>query len=164
MLIWSLVGPQPSSYPKKADGSSDNKSRAPAKCERRQRNKRRSDDGPNGRTSVKDKSFWFLAHEKFSLASYSYLLVPVPTTAMRQGDFSGLSNSSGVLQQLYDPSTTVSSSNCNSSGVANVACRTPFANNQIPLARLAPAAKVLLDITPAPSLNANPLIQSNLQA
>ncbi len=30
----------------------------------------------------------------------------VPTVAMRNGDFSGLINSAGILQQLYDPATT----------------------------------------------------------
>ena len=32
----------------------------------------------------------------------------VPTMAMRSGDFSGLINSAGVLQQLYDPNSTQS--------------------------------------------------------
>ena len=42
----------------------------------------------------------------------------VPTMAMRTGDFSGLINSAGVLQQLYDPNTTQSA--------ANNYARTPF--------------------------------------
>lgn len=103
----------------------------------------------------KDKSFWFLAYEKYSLASYSYELTTVPTTAMRGGDFSGLVNSARVLQVLYDPATTQSA--------ANNYARTPFQNNQIPINRLSPTAKILFDITPLPSLTANPLVQSNLQ-
>ena len=37
----------------------------------------------------KDKSFWFFAYERFSLASSTSELVTVPTTAMRGGDISG---------------------------------------------------------------------------
>src|SRR5580698_9033209 len=54
----------------------------------------------------KNKSFFFFAWERFSLRQSANELVTVPTIAMRNGDFSGLVNSSGVLQQLYDPNTT----------------------------------------------------------
>ncbi|MDR3734118.1 MAG: carboxypeptidase-like regulatory domain-containing protein, partial [Acidobacteriaceae bacterium] len=106
----------------------------------------------------KDKSFWFFAYERYSQSSAGNENVTVPTTAMRGGDFSGLVNSAGVLQQLYDPATTASSSNCNNTGVANAACRQPFANNQIPMSRISPTAKMLLDITPHPDSLANPLV------
>jgi Carboxypeptidase regulatory-like domain len=117
-----------------------------------------------------DKSFWFFAYERYSLISDSYESVFVPTPAMRSGDFSGLTNSAGVLQQLYDPATTAPSSNCNGTGVANQYCRAPFGNgiagspgdNQIPISRLDKTAKILYDITPQPSNSANPLVSSNL--
>lgn len=112
----------------------------------------------------KDKSFFFVAYERYSLASANTELVTVPTAAMRTGDFSGLINSSGNLQQLYDPATTQSSANCNGTGVANQYCRTPFPNNQIPINRRAPAAKMINDITAQSNLSYNPLVQSNLQA
>ena len=54
----------------------------------------------------RNKTFFFYAFERFSLRRASQQLMSVPTMAMRQGDFSGLINSAGVLQQLYDPSTT----------------------------------------------------------
>src|SRR6202041_1994010 len=79
----------------------------------------------------RNKSFWFFAYERYSEISTSYEAVTVPTPAMRSGDFSGLVNSAGVLQQLYDPQTTAPSSNCNGTGVANQFCRTPFINNHI---------------------------------
>jgi hypothetical protein len=101
----------------------------------------------------KDKTFWFYAFEKYSLASYTDELVTVPTMAMRQGDFSGLINSSGVLQQLYDPSTT---------GPAPTYTRTPFTNNKIPLNRLSPTSKMIFDIIPQPGTTANPLVTTNL--
>ena len=53
-----------------------------------------------------NKSFFFVAFERFSLRQASNELVTVPTAAMRNGDFSGLINSAGVLQVLYDPNTT----------------------------------------------------------
>jgi len=112
----------------------------------------------------KDKSFWFFAYERYSLSSAGNELVTVPTTAMRGGDFSGLLNSAGTLQQLYDPATTAASPNCNNTGVANPSCRQPFLNNQIPIARLSPTAKMLLDITPQPDSIANPLVTTNLAA
>jgi Carboxypeptidase regulatory-like domain len=109
----------------------------------------------------KDKSFWFVAYERYSLAQSANAIATVPTLAMRKGDFSGLINSSGVLQQAYDPLTTAPSSNCNGTGTANPYCRAPFLNNQIPIGRIAPAAKILEDITPLPTNSANPLIQPN---
>ena len=77
-----------------------------------------------------------LAYERYSLAQINNYLTTVPTLAMRNGDFSGLINTSGVLQQLYDHTTTYDSgtSPCNG-GAANHFCRTPFASNQIPIAR-----------------------------
>jgi len=110
----------------------------------------------------KDKSFWFFAYERYSLASFTAELATVPTQAMKQGDFSQLINSSGQLQQLYDPATTAFSSNCNGSGTANNWCRAPFANNQIPIGRLSPTAKILDDIIPNPTNTNNPLVTTNL--
>ena len=43
---------------------------------------------------------------------------------MQMGDFSGLTNSSGVLQVLYDPATTTNNPAC--AGGSNVACRQTF--------------------------------------
>jgi len=61
----------------------------------------------NGR----NKSFFFFAYERFSLAQAVSQNEYVPTMSMRGGDFSGLVNSAGVLQQLYDPATTGPSAN-----------------------------------------------------
>jgi hypothetical protein len=104
----------------------------------------------NGR----NKSFFFYAYERFSLRQAANQLVTVPTVAMRNGDFSGLVNRAGILQQLYDPATTSGS---------NYA-RTPFTNNQIPLGRISPLAKTLYAATPLPQTPDNPLINSNFNA
>jgi hypothetical protein len=118
----------------------------------------------------KDKSFWFFAYERFSLAQTTYQLQTVPTMAMRSGDWSGLVNGAGQLQQLYDPATT-GSPQCNTGQAYGQYCRLPFGNNPttgtpnyMPLGRLAPATKVLYDITPAPSTADNPLVANNLNA
>ena len=114
----------------------------------------------------RNKSFWFFAYERYSLRSYSYTNMVVPTQAMRQGDFSNLYNKSGVLQVLYDPATTKSSGTClqpDGTSPSNPYCRTAFLGNQIPVGRLSPTAKVFNDITPLPTDNTiNPLVTNNL--
>lgn len=110
----------------------------------------------------KNKSFWFFAYERYSLASNTFGNVKVPTVAMRKGDFSGLTDGSGLPEQLYDSSTTAASANCNGTGQANDYCRAPYQNNQIPINLESPTAKVLSDITPLPSNSNNPAIASNL--
>ncbi|HKE26926.1 MAG TPA: carboxypeptidase-like regulatory domain-containing protein [Bryobacteraceae bacterium] len=104
----------------------------------------------------KNKAFFFVAFERFSLRQASNELVTVPTAAMRAGDFSGLVNSAGILQQLYDPNST-------GDAAANYA-RTPFPNNQIPVSRMSPLAKTLYAATPLPQTADNPLVNSNYNA
>lgn len=116
----------------------------------------------------KDKSFFFFSYMRYSLASYTYENVTVPTVAMRGGDFSGLINSSGVLQTLYDPATTYNATTvCPATGAPNPYCRSQFnynGPNTINPNRLSPATKIINDITPLPNSAANPLITTNLQA
>lgn len=109
----------------------------------------------------KDKSFWFFAYERYSLADSSAALSNVPTVAMSQGDFSGLINSSGVLQTLYDPATTQNSAKCAATGKANAYCRTPFPNNQIPLSEESPMAKLYFQLAPLPTNSADPLVANS---
>ena len=102
----------------------------------------------------KNRTFFFVAYERFSLRRASQQLMYVPTMAMRGGDFSGLINGANVLQQLYDPNTT--------QGADMQYSRLPFSNNQIPLSRISPLAKTLLAATPRPTSADNPLINFNL--
>ncbi|MBI2686358.1 MAG: carboxypeptidase regulatory-like domain-containing protein [Acidobacteria bacterium] len=102
----------------------------------------------------KNKTFIFFAYERFSLRQDSSQLVRVPTVAMRGGDFSQLINGAGILQQLYDPSTT--------QGAAQNYARLPFANNQIPINRISPLAKTIYAATPLPQTPDNPLVNSNI--
>ena len=57
-------------------------------------------------------------------------LVTVPTVAMRNGDYSNLVNSAGILQVIYDPNTTQ----------PGTLQRTPFPGNVIPISRESPLA------------------------
>lgn len=102
----------------------------------------------------KDKSFFFFAFERFSLRQAANELVTVPTVAMRNGNFSGLTNSQGILQVLYDPNTTQ----------PGTYQRTPFPNNQIPISRESPLAQKLYAVTPLPTSSDNPLANSNFNA
>jgi hypothetical protein len=54
----------------------------------------------------KNRTFFFFAYERYSLAQNPFQNETVPTAQMIQGDFSQATNSSGVLQALYDPNTT----------------------------------------------------------
>src|SRR6185312_15767962 len=54
----------------------------------------------------RNKTFWFFAYERFSLAQQVSSRIKVPTLAMRGGDFSGYTNAKGVPQVIFDPATT----------------------------------------------------------
>jgi len=54
----------------------------------------------------RNKTFFFFSYERYSLAQSPFQNEKVPTPQMQQGDFSQATNSSNVLQVLYDPATT----------------------------------------------------------
>jgi hypothetical protein len=108
----------------------------------------------------KDKSFWFLAYERYSLASGTDAAFTVLDQNMRGGNFGDLLQT-GTAPQLYDPATTQASANCNGTGQANQYCRAPFANNVIPAGRQSPLSKILNDIEPLPNLAVNPYTGTN---
>lgn len=128
----------------------------------------------------KDKSFFFFAYERYSLASISGETTHVTPAAWQSGDFSNMMGTDGKLQTLYDPNTTQYSCATNpctwtrqtftqeysegtNSGPAN--CNGDI--NCIPLNRLSPTANIIYKISPLPSpqyANANPLLQTNLNA
>jgi hypothetical protein len=103
----------------------------------------------------KNRTFWFVNYEARRQASNSTISFNVPTAAMRNGDFSGLTDSQGRLQVLYDPWSTDT----------KTGARTPFAYggkaNVIDPSRISPTAKYLFDITPLPTVDVNPLIDFN---
>ncbi len=139
----------------------------------------------------KSKSFFFFAYERYSLSSIAGENAYVFPQAWEQGNYSGLTNSSSVLQSLYDPNTTIANAACpvpnSASTTDNPYCRTTFteeynegtsganpsvsncngATNCIPLSRLSPAAQEVYAISPPPTAsltNVNPLVTYNLNA
>jgi len=90
----------------------------------------------------------------------------VPTDAMRQGIFTGLTNGSGggvgAPVTIYDPSTNSPNAACPSSQ-ANC-FRQPFPNNVIPQNRFDPVAQKLMTFWPEPNCQGcitNPALQTN---
>lgn len=120
----------------------------------------------------KNKSFFFFAYERYSLANSPAENQPTPTAAMRNGDFSGLYSSSNVLQTLYDPYTTTGSGSSttrktytseNNMGTNNPNCAGE--TNCIPTSQQNALYKTFMAMTPTPTpslASVNPLVGDNL--
>src|SRR5262245_54983443 len=106
-----------------------------------------------------NRTFFFFSREGLRLRQGITRGFVVPTAAMRNGDFSGLLDSQGRLQVLYDPLTTRIQTINN----RQVAVRDPFPNNQIPISHISPLAKFMFGVTPPPTDISNPLIANNLK-
>jgi hypothetical protein len=70
-------------------------------------------------------------------------LISLPTTAFKQGDFSGYRDSAGALIPIFDPATT-----------ATDGTRMPFPGNIIPANRISKVASNVLPLIPSPDLPA----------
>ena len=104
----------------------------------------------------RNRTFWFTAYEGYRNVAPQSLGFRVPTQAMRNGDFRGLTDSQGRLFRIFDPNTTDSQTwarqQFSYGGQANV----------IDPARLSPLTKYLYSITPLPTNTAvNPLVDVN---
>jgi hypothetical protein len=131
----------------------------------------------------KDRSFWFFAYERYSLAQNTTTLANVPTDAMRNGDFSGLVSNNN-LQVQYDPATTKANAACavpvagatyTTKGTENNPyCRTPYygtsytgtANtiNVISKSLMSPLASIYYKLLPEPTTADNPSQKPNVTA
>jgi Carboxypeptidase regulatory-like domain len=90
---------------------------------------------------LKNKLFFYFNIDKiYDNGGGSSQTATVPTTAMRNGDFTG-------MPTIYDPSTTT----CTTPGVASTCTRTAFANNQIPTTSFDPVAAAAQAYYPAPN-------------
>ncbi|MGD0773402.1 MAG: TonB-dependent receptor [Candidatus Solibacter sp.] len=102
----------------------------------------------------KNKTFFFVAYEGLRTRQGTTAPAEVFPAAWEQGNFSGLTNSSGQALTLYNPYSTQSA--------ANNWARTPFPNNQIPVSLESPLAKYIYSVTPLPTMaNVNPLVANN---
>jgi Carboxypeptidase regulatory-like domain len=120
----------------------------------------------------KNRTFFFFAYERYSLAQASYSEESTPTAAMRNGDFSGLVSSASVLQTLYDPYSTTgtgaattrsSYTSENNMGTSNPNCASQ--TNCIPLAQQSALYKTFMAMTPLPTpslASVSPLAGDNL--
>jgi hypothetical protein len=103
---------------------------------------------------IKDKTFFFLSAEEFSLNNAASTTTTVPTLANLNGDFGAVCTSAGgtfnaqgvcsnAAKQIYDPTKKDANGN-----------RVPYANNVIPTAEINPTAKILGPLLfPAPTNN-----------
>jgi hypothetical protein len=101
----------------------------------------------------KDKTFFFVSEQSVRTPSAVTDTGSVPTDAMRQGIFTGLTNGSGggvgQAVTIFDPATAAPNSACPSS---QPNCfRTPFPNNVIPTNRFDPVAVKLMTYWPEPN-------------
>jgi hypothetical protein len=90
--------------------------------------------GTFGGPIVRDKLFFFTSWEGTTTAERGNGLLSVPTQQVRDGNYQGLTT-------IYDPLT----------GTPNGRGREPFANNQIPVARMSPQALALQRLIPLPN-------------
>jgi hypothetical protein len=109
-----------------------------------------------GLYSGKDRTFWFFAYEGFRHIQPTTGSWPVPTEAMRRGDFRGLIDSQGRQYKLYDPWTT------NPQTWERQQFSYKGQLNVIDPSLISPLTKTLFDITPLPTHpDVNPLVDNN---
>lgn len=108
--------------------------------------------GSAGGPLAKNKWFVFSAFQAIKQVQPDPSVTPtaVPTGAMRNGDFSQVLNSSGKLQTIYDPLSTVCS--------GGSCTRTPFPGNMI--TNINPVAKAVLALIPPGNVPASPVAGS----
>jgi len=98
-----------------------------------------SADGP----IFKNKTFFLFTGEKYREGTPAPLVSTVPTLAMRNGDFSGVTDTQGRQVVIYDPAT--------GRDVNGVWTRDPFPNNRIPADRINPTARAIMQYWPEPN-------------
>ncbi len=86
----------------------------------------------------KNRTFFFFDYQGTRIRTGQTFLATVPPPAWRTGDFSGFNT-------IYDPSTTTTDANGNST-------RVPFAGNKIPQSKWDPIAAKLLALFPSPNV------------
>lgn len=101
----------------------------------------------------KDKTFWFFAYEGLKQRESVFYRDVVPTADMWNGNFDNLLDAQGRKTNIYDPLTT------DASGV-----RQQFPGNIIPQSRQSPFFKAMQSVTPLPTNNINPYVDSNFDA
>ena len=100
----------------------------------------RNGGGGVGGPIVRNTTFFYFAGEVYRDGQSQNDQLHVPTAAMRNGDFRGLTDSQGRPIIIYDPLTTDAAGN-----------RQPFANNIIPPQRINPVGREFVNALPLPT-------------
>jgi hypothetical protein len=90
----------------------------------------------------KNRTFFFFGYEGRRLGVGGSIILTVPTSLQRAGDFSQTRNAAGAVVAIYDPNTT--------QVVNGKQTRTQFPGNVIPQSRLDPVALKMLNYFPSP--------------
>lgn len=102
----------------------------------------RNGGGGVGGPILRNKTFFWFAGEAYRDGQSQNDTIHVPTTAMRNGDFSRLVDSQGRMIPIYDPLTTDANGN-----------RLPFPGNIIPQNRINPVGRAFVGALPTPTIN-----------
>lgn len=103
----------------------------------------------------KDRTFFLFSFERQKDNVAQTTTYSVPTALMRQGNFSEIL----ATTPIYDPASAfMGNSSCGTTGTLNRVCRTAFAGNIIPTARLYAPALSFMQYFPEPNL---PGVQRN---
>ncbi len=102
----------------------------------------RNAGGGFGGPLVRGRTFFWAAGEGYRDGQAQNNALHVPTAAMRNGDFSRLTDRAGRPIIIYDPLTTDANGN-----------RQPFPNNVIPRERINPVGQALLSALPLPTVH-----------
>lgn len=92
----------------------------------------------------RDRLFFMTNYEALRDRRGSFRVSDVPAPAMREGNFAGVTNATGVVQTVFDPRTRVRQ--------GNTTVAQPFPGNIIPAARFNGKAVKLLDLYPVPNV------------
>ncbi|MCC7341230.1 MAG: TonB-dependent receptor [Bryobacterales bacterium] len=96
--------------------------------------------GTVGGPIKRNKIFYFLSYDANVQRLFATRRGTVPTEEMKRGNFLNSQN-----RIIYDPNTTIDNGN-------NNIARTPFTNNQIPLARLNPVSGKIIPLWPTANI------------
>jgi Carboxypeptidase regulatory-like domain/TonB dependent receptor len=98
----------------------------------------------------RSRTFFMTSYEGLREDRLSQTTTTVPTLAQRQGDFSQTFAQNGQLIRIFDPFTT-------RANPAGGFIRDQFANNVIPVGRMDPVARQVLQYFPLPNQPGNPV-------